>query len=80
MYQELIGATIEIIGATNKVVMGKKGKVIDETKNTITIETSKGEKKILKNGVTIRIINDKHFQEKIIDGKELLKRSYERIK
>ncbi len=71
MVKELIGATIEIVDAANKSLIGKKGKVIDETKNTITLENKKI---ILKNSVTIQI------GENIIHGNTITKRPYERIK
>ena len=71
MVKEFIGATIEIVDATNKSLVGKKGKVIDETKNTITLENKKI---ILKNSVALKI------GEKIISGNTITKRPYERIK
>ena len=36
----LIGKTITITKAKNKSLTGKKGNVIDETKNTITLRTT----------------------------------------
>ena len=39
---ELIGLEAEVHDAKNKSLKGIKGKVTDETKNTITIKTSKG--------------------------------------
>ena len=36
----IIGKTITITKAKNKGLTGKKGQVIDETKNTITIRTT----------------------------------------
>ena len=45
---ELIGLSVEVVENTNKRNVGIKGKVIDETRNTLTIKTSKGEKKIVK--------------------------------
>ncbi len=78
MNSELIGAMVEIINATNKKDLGQKGKVIDETKNTITIETKKANKKFIKNTITLRVKTNK--EEMIIDGKTITKRSYDRIK
>lgn len=75
---ELIGAMVEIINATNKTDKGQKGKIIDETKNTITIETKKGKKKYSKKTITFQITTKN--EQKIIDGKTITKRSYERIK
>ncbi|MEM5814980.1 MAG: ribonuclease P protein component 1 [Candidatus Aenigmatarchaeota archaeon] len=45
---ELIGLEVEIVKSTNKYQIGIKGKVIDETYNTLTIETNKKEKKVAK--------------------------------
>ena len=78
MNTELIGAMMEIIKATNKTDKGQKGKIIDETKNTITIETKKENKKFIKKTITFKITNKN--QEVIIDGKTITKRSHERIK
>lgn len=71
MVKELIGTTVEIVDATNLSLIGKKGKIIDETKNTFTFEDKKI---ILKNSVTIQL------GETIIHGNTITKRPYERIK
>lgn len=70
---ELIGSVIEVVGSKNKTLLGLKGKIIDETKNTITIKNGKT-KKLMKSHVQIKINN------KIIEGKSLQKRPEDRIK
>jgi ribonuclease P protein subunit POP4 len=70
----LIGSIIQIEGSKNKTLNGINGKIIDETKNTITIQTTKGTKKIIKDQTTIRVNN------KTIDGKKLIGRTESRIK
>ncbi len=40
MSRVLIGRTITITAAGNQSLVGKKGLVIDETKNTITLRTT----------------------------------------
>ena len=45
---ELIGLAVEVIESPNKKNIGMKGKVVDETRNMLTIKTSKGTKKIMK--------------------------------
>jgi len=47
---ELIGLEVEI-ASSNKKINGMKGKIIDETKNTITIKPNK---MILKNQATFK--------------------------
>lgn len=44
----MIGRSIKITYAQNKTLLNKHGEVIDETKNTITIKTDKGNKTIIK--------------------------------
>lgn len=80
MNEDLIGATIEVVHANNKTLAGKKGKVVDETKNTITISINKKKQTLLKTHITFKRHKDKKFEEKIIKGKTITKRSYERIR
>ncbi|MBW2994780.1 ribonuclease P protein subunit [Candidatus Woesearchaeota archaeon] len=90
--EEIIGKTIEVVESKNSSNVGIKGKIIDETKKTILVKTKKGEKRLLKSNITI-IIHHKNAQKskisgtpetrsvsKRIKGKNLLKRSEERIK
>ena len=74
MKKELIGLDIEIAKAANNSLVGIKGRVIDETKNTLLIKTGKGEKRVIKKQATFLIKGSE------IDGKKLAKRPEERIK
>ena len=75
MKETLIGKKITIAESNNKSLEGVRGKVVDETKNTITIIDEKNkEKKIIKNQVKIEVNGT------IIDGKKITKRIEERIK
>ena len=56
---ELIGLKTEIIDSKNKDNIGIKGKIIDETKNTIVIEQKKATKRLFKNNITLKINNHK---------------------
>lgn len=71
---ELIGSEIEVIDAKNETLKGIKGKVVDETRNTITIETKEKRKVLIKDQVTIK------WKEKIVKGKNLLARPEDRLK
>ena len=56
---ELIGKTIVIPAATNRSLVGKIGKVIDETKHLLVIAQPDGNVcKLLKSQVTISFIMD----------------------
>jgi len=76
---EMIGRNIEVTSSKNKSSIGLKGKIIDETKNTLTIKTDEGERKtLIKSAVTIQI---KKNNEKItIKGEEIQLSPEERIK
>lgn len=68
--KEFIGKEAEITYA-GKVF---KGKIIDETKNTLSIETNKKIVMIIKKNAKIKI------QDKMINGKKIVKRPEDRIK
>lgn len=71
---ELIGQRVEIINATNSSLIGIQGNVIDETKNTIILETDEGTKTLLKQAI---------LKLKLQSGEEITlptKRAEERIK
>jgi RNase P/RNase MRP subunit p29 len=70
MEKEFIGKKVSL-DFQNKTITGI---IINETKFTFTIRTTKGDKKILKKGKDFKINNKK------IDGNKILKRPEERIK
>ena len=75
---ELIGKELEVIDADNPSLIGIKGKVIDETKNMLIIETNNETKKLVKKQVTIKTnIEGKTFT---IKGEILQGRPEERLK
>ena len=52
---KLIGSFVRIVEAGNKSLLNLEGKVIDETRNTIKIQTKNKLKTIIKNQVKIQI-------------------------
>jgi len=75
---EMIGLNTEIVEAKNKALIGLKGKIIDETKNLFLIQTKKGEKKVLKDQITMELkVNNKKVQ---VDGKEFVGQPEDRLK
>ncbi|MBW2986590.1 ribonuclease P protein subunit [Candidatus Woesearchaeota archaeon] len=75
---ELIGRIIKIIDSTNKANIGLNGKVLDETKHLLIIDTSKGIKKVSKKGNIFQI---QYLGEKVnINGELLFGAPAERIK
>ena len=75
--QEYIGEKIKIIETTNKEQQNITGTIIDETKNTFTIQTDNEQKKrikIIKKNAIFEINNQK------IQGEKITKKPEERIK
>ena len=75
--EELIGLTIIITQSKNKTLVGLQGKIVDETRNIITIKTSKGDKKLIKKEIKFQIIDGKTAE---IEGFKLVGRPEDRIK
>ena len=70
----LVGETVQVTDSQNPALVGLSGQAIDETRNTIVIQTLKGKKTIIKEQVTIKIANN------TINGKKLTGRIENRIK
>ena len=52
---ELIGLPVEVVQASNPAQQGIAGRIVDETRNMVVIETSRGTKKIEKAHATFRL-------------------------
>jgi ribonuclease P protein subunit POP4 len=52
MTRELIGLHAKVVESTNADSVGITGRIIDETRNTLTIDTIGREKKLIKHGNT----------------------------
>ena len=74
---ELIGEEIEVMHSKNKSILGIKGKIIDETKETITVVQDNGKKVVLmKQIITFKL----RKSGKIISGETITKRPEDRLK
>ncbi|MDE1861539.1 MAG: ribonuclease P protein subunit [Thaumarchaeota archaeon] len=74
---ELIGLFAQVVESGNKQIIGVEGKVVDETKFMITLETKNGLKKFPKDSSSWRFKFSNGEAE--IDGTKLTKRAYERV-
>jgi len=52
---ELIGLPVEVVDAANPAQQGIAGRIVDETRNTLVIETPRGRKRVGKASATFRI-------------------------
>ncbi len=74
----LIGLNVHIMESKNKSDIGIEGIIIDDSRNMLTIKTSRGKKKVVKEkNKFLMVINNK---EMLIDGKDLIGRVDERLK
>ena len=75
---ELIGLKMEVINSKNKNLIGIKGVIVDETKNTLKIEQDDKIRTLLKDQVVLKIYKDNH--EIKVDGTVLVGRPEDRLK
>ncbi len=76
---EIIGLDTRVAGSTNKQLVGLKGRIIDETRNTITILDGKRKQIVPKDVAVLRIrLPDGTWIE--VDGKKLVGRPEDRVK
>ena len=73
---ELIGEAITVVKSSNHALEGMSGKVVDETKSTIKIESSGKINTLLKNAIAFKIIS----KGIVVDGRTILKRPEDRLK
>lgn len=73
---ELIGQDVEIMKSTNPSQMGIKGKIIDETKETLKIEKNGRQIVLLKKTITFKLSKT----GEIISGRDIAKRPEDRLK
>ena len=72
--KELIGSCVEIISSKNKTLLGLKGKVVDETKFTLKIQTKDKMKRLIKSQIVLKI------GDYLVKGEKLVGRPEDRIK
>ena len=75
---ELIGLKMEVIDSKNKNLVGIKGTIIDETRNTLVIKYEDKTRTLLKDQVALKIFKDNH--EIKVNGEILIGRPEDRLK
>jgi ribonuclease P protein subunit POP4 len=77
---ELIGLRARVVKCSDKKQEGLEGTVVDETKNTLLLETGGGVKKLVKASSTFRFYIPGRSEESfVVDGREISFRPHERI-
>ena len=75
---ELIGLDVKITSSSNLVMIGIQGKVVDESRNTLTIETGMGTRTAIKDQCEFSFRLGKERVK--VDGKLLVARPEDRVK
>ncbi|XRO76806.1 ribonuclease P protein component 1 [Methanocaldococcus sp. 10A] len=76
---ELIGLRVEIVDAKNKAMIGIKGRVVDETRNTLVIEKENGKEVTIPKDIAVFLFELNGCKVKV-DGRLLIGRPEERLK
>ena len=76
-HHELIGLPTSVAYSTNRCQVGISGVVIDETRNTVTLETKAGTKIIEKRNACFDFLLD--ATSVAIEGSKILSRPHERV-
>jgi ribonuclease P protein subunit POP4 len=50
---ELIGLSVLVVGSTDRGLVGISGRIVDETRNTLIVETERGTKRIPKSNTSL---------------------------
>ena len=74
---ELIGLDVEVVNATDPSQAHLRGRVVDETRNTLVLEIQGSEKRIPKHGSRFRFEIQGGLE---VDGEEIRFRPEDRVK
>lgn len=77
--RELVGLSAEVVAAANRSLVGLKGTVVGETRNTLEIGTARGTKRIPKTGARFMFILPDGARM-AVDGQKLVGRPGSRAK
>ncbi len=77
---ELIGLNVEIVESSHQELVGIKGKVIDETRNTLCLEKADGKEIVIAKNTSVFQFQIPEGSVVEIEGKVLVSRPEDRIK
>ncbi len=79
LQHELIGLEVEVVDSSDSELVGKTGKIVDETKKTLTVEEGEELKVLPKKQVSLSVSLPRGENVKV-EGKKLVARPEERVK
>lgn len=74
---ELIGRTVKVVESKNRHNIGIAGRVVDETRNTLVVKTAAGNKRLLKEQVTLEMEANGRV---VVEGRHLARRPEDRVR
>ena len=77
---EIIGCAVKVIQSKDAGTQGMSGIVVDETKNTLTVKTGKGLKKVLKENAVFEFAIPETKEKVTIEGDEISLQPEKRLK
>ncbi|MGQ9514545.1 MAG: ribonuclease P protein component 1 [Thermoproteota archaeon] len=77
--RELLSLEVEVVSSTDPTLIGKRGIVIDETKNTFIVRTSSGDKMIPKKVAVFRFFLPSG-KKVMLEGRTLTIRPEDRLR
>ena len=77
----LVGKSVEVVGSTDKSLIGKNGVIVEETKNTIALLTGDMRHiRLSKSVITMKMNIGTPKESRFIDGKQIVGTHADRIK
>ena len=73
--QPWLARTITVVGSTDRGLIGLEGMIVDETKRTLRVRSSKGVHVIAKNIISFKLDGD----DFIIEGSKVTQRPEDRV-
>ncbi len=80
VFHTFIGLPVKIVSSSLKTLIGMRGKVVDETKGMLVIETERGEEKKVQKVGCIFSFNLESGETVNVEGKKICFRPEERAK
>jgi ribonuclease P protein subunit POP4 len=77
---ELIGLSVKVYSSPDSTAVGAEGRVIDETRNMLVVETESGEKRLVKEQSVFSFRLPDSGKWVRVDGKVIVARPEDRIK
>jgi len=80
LFHELIGLDVEVVKHSSRSLEGLKGRVVDETRNTLLVETQSGERKRVPKLYGLFKFRLPSGRSVVVDGTQILGRPEDRLK